>query len=44
MAELLSISVKTIESHRKHIYEKPGVNNTADLATYAIQERLVTLG
>jgi len=44
MAEMLDISVKTIESHRKNIYEKLGVNNTADLATYAIQERLVTLG
>lgn len=44
MAELLGISIKTIETHRKNIYGKLGVNNTADLATYAIQERLVTVG
>jgi DNA-binding NarL/FixJ family response regulator len=36
----LHISPKTVEAHRLKIMEKLGINNTAQLTKYAIQEGL----
>jgi hypothetical protein len=35
-AELLGISIKTVEKHRGHLVEKLGIHNTASLTRYAI--------
>jgi len=37
IAEMLHVSVKTIESHRQHIKEKLGLNNGHELVQHAIQ-------
>ena len=39
----LSISIKTIESHRNRVMQKTGVNNIADLTKYAIREGIISL-
>lgn len=39
----LTISVKTVETHRQHIMEKVGVHNVAALTKYAIREGLTSL-
>ena len=35
-AEVLGISIKTVEKHRGHLMEKIGIHNTASLTRYAI--------
>ena len=35
-AEVLGISIKTVEKHRGHLMEKLGIHNTASLTRYAI--------
>lgn len=42
IAELLSISVKTVEKHRSNIMQKLDLPNTAALIAYAIEKGLVT--
>jgi two-component system response regulator NreC len=37
----LSLSVNTVETHRKHLMEKLDLHNTAELVRFAIRERLV---
>jgi DNA-binding NarL/FixJ family response regulator len=37
IAEMLHLSIKTIESHRAHIKEKLGLNNASELVQHAIQ-------
>ena len=37
------ISIKTVETHRKHIMEKLGLNSVAELTKYAIREGLTPL-
>jgi len=39
----LSVSVKTIETHRRNIMEKLNIYNISDLVKYAIREGLTTL-
>ena len=39
----LSISIKTIESHRNRVMQKTGVNNIAGLTKYAIREGIISL-
>jgi len=39
----LGLSVKTVETHRKHITEKLGLYSIAELTKYAIREGLTTL-
>jgi DNA-binding NarL/FixJ family response regulator len=41
VAEKLFISVDTVDSHRKNLYNKLKVNNTATLMRYAIENKLV---
>ena len=42
IARELSLSVKTISTHRTRILKKLGVRNNAEIAKYAIQNQLVT--
>jgi two-component system response regulator NreC len=41
IAGALSLSVNTVETHRKHLMEKLDLHNTAELVRFAIRERLV---
>ncbi len=41
VANILNISVKTVESHRAHIMEKLGLHSVAELVRYAIRNNIV---
>ena len=41
IAELLSVSVRTVESHRAHIQTKTGRSSRAELVRYALDHRLL---
>ena len=41
IASLLSVSINTVESHRKHISEKLDLHNTAAIVRFAMRERVV---
>lgn len=43
IANVLSRSVKTVESHRKNLMDKLDIHNVADLTRYAIKEGLISL-
>jgi DNA-binding NarL/FixJ family response regulator len=43
IASMLSVSIKTIETHRKHIMDKLDIHNLADLTKYAIREGITSL-
>jgi DNA-binding NarL/FixJ family response regulator len=40
-AEVLFISIKTVETHKQHIQDKLGLKNTAQLVKYAIDKKLI---
>lgn len=42
MAEILSLGIRTIESHRKHIMEKIGAKNGAGIIIYGLENSLKT--
>ena len=42
IAELLSISPATVETHRAHILQKLDVHNTAELVLYAVRRGVIT--
>ena len=42
IAELLSISVATVETHRAHILQKLDVHSTAELVLYAVRRGVIT--
>ena len=41
VANILNISVKTVESHRAHIMEKLGLHSVTELVRYAIRNNIV---
>jgi two-component system response regulator NreC len=41
VAHALTVSVNTVETHRKHIMEKLDLHNTAELVRFAIRTRIV---
>jgi DNA-binding NarL/FixJ family response regulator len=42
VADLLSISVATVETHRAHILQKLDVHNTAELVLYAVRRGVIS--
>ncbi|MGC1240694.1 MAG: response regulator transcription factor [Chryseosolibacter sp.] len=42
IAEVLSISVKTVETHKTHILIKLGLNNNSELIRYAIKNSIIS--
>jgi DNA-binding NarL/FixJ family response regulator len=42
IADLLSISVATVETHRAHILQKLDVHNTAELVLYAVRRGVIS--
>ena len=43
IAEILHISIKTVETYRQKIMQKLGTKSVAELTKYAIREGLTTL-
>jgi two-component system response regulator NreC len=41
IAILLSVSINTVETHRKHIMEKLDLHNTADIVRFAVRKKIV---
>jgi DNA-binding NarL/FixJ family response regulator len=41
IAVLLSVSINTVETHRKHIMEKLDLHNTADIVRFAVRKKIV---
>jgi two-component system response regulator NreC len=41
IARVLSLSINTVESHRKHVMEKLDLHNTADLVRFAVRHGMV---
>ncbi len=42
IAALLSVTVNTVETYRKHIMEKLDLRNTADIVRFAFRRKIVT--
>jgi DNA-binding NarL/FixJ family response regulator len=43
IAEVLFISVKTVETHKTHILIKLGLNNNSELIRYAVKNNIITI-
>lgn len=43
IAETLSISVKTVETHKTHILIKLGLNNNSELIRYAVKHNIISI-
>lgn len=41
IAELLCLSVSTVETHRAHILEKLGLHSAAEVALYAVRKGII---
>ena len=41
IAEMLSVSPTTVETHRSHILQKLGIHNTAELVLYAVRRGVI---
>ena len=41
IAATLSLSVKTVSTHKTHVLQKMGMTNTAELVRYAVAHKLV---
>lgn len=44
MANILTLSIKTVQTHRAHVMEKLGLHDRGDLIKYAIQKGIIHLG
>lgn len=42
VANLLSVSINTVETHRKHVMEKLDLHNTAELVRFAVRKKIVS--
>jgi DNA-binding CsgD family transcriptional regulator len=42
MADLLSISPATVETHRARIFQKLGLHNTAEVVLYAVRRGVIS--
>src|SRR5690606_37606851 len=43
IAESLSISIKTVETHKSHILIKRGLNNNSELIRYALKNKIISI-
>ncbi|HTF16752.1 MAG TPA: response regulator transcription factor [Chryseolinea sp.] len=43
LADMLFISIKTVETHKTHIMEKLGLKNSAELIKYAIKNKIISI-
>ncbi len=43
VANKLEISVRTVETHKKNIFEKLEINNSIELLKYAIRNKIITI-
>ena len=43
VADILFISIKTVETHKTHILEKLGLKNTPELVRYAIKHKIISV-
>ncbi|MEJ2105458.1 MAG: LuxR C-terminal-related transcriptional regulator [Ignavibacteriaceae bacterium] len=43
IAEALFVSVKTIGTHKQHIYEKLNINSNVELVKYAIKKGIISI-
>lgn len=43
VAEMLEISVKTVETHKTHILIKLGLNNSSELVRFAIKNKIISV-
>jgi two-component system response regulator NreC len=41
IADRMGISIHTVSSHKKHIYQKLGINNTAEMLQYALKNGII---
>jgi DNA-binding NarL/FixJ family response regulator len=41
VANLLNVSINTVETHRKHVMEKLDLHNTAELVRFAVRKKIV---
>ena len=42
IADMLSVSPATVETHRAHILQKLDIHNTAELVLYAVRRGMIT--
>jgi two-component system, NarL family, response regulator NreC len=43
VADMLGLSAKTVEAHKFNLMRKLDIHNKAQLVTYAIQKKIVTV-
>ena len=43
IADRLGISIHTVNSHKKHIYQKLGINNTMEMVHYALKKGIIRI-
>jgi two-component system response regulator NreC len=43
VAEMLSLSIRTVQNHRAHLMEKLGIHDRSELVKYAIKKGIIEL-